>query len=92
MAYATGLPFGLVLAYLWSTFWPSVGIPVGVPWRTSGGRNQYSYRFLREYSRVVKPEGWGAIDWSSIPDVGFFQSANVFEFDARSLNHDLDIK
>ena len=36
MAYAIGLPFGLVLAYPWSTFWPSVGIPVGVPWRTSG--------------------------------------------------------
>ena len=36
VAYATGLPFGLVLAYPWPTFRPSVGIPVGVPWRISG--------------------------------------------------------
>ena len=41
---------------------------------------------------MVKPKGWGARDRSSIPDVGFLQNANVFEFDARSLNHDMDIK
>ena len=40
---------------------------------------------------MVKPEGWGARDRSSIPDVCFLQNA-VFEFDARSLNHDMDIK
>ena len=96
MAYAIGLPFGLVLAYPWPTFWASVGIPVGVPWRTSGWRNLYSYRPLRECGRVVKPEGWGARYRGSIPDVGIFQNANVlrrvFEFDVRSLNHDMDIK
>ena len=31
MAYPIGLPFGPVLAYPWPTFWPCVGISVGVP-------------------------------------------------------------
>ena len=70
------LPFGLVLAYLLAY----LGAPLADATNFSTD--------LRECSRVVKPEGWGARDRSSIRDVGFLVNANVFEFDARSLNHD----
>ena len=45
---------------------------------------------------MVKPEAWGTRDRSSILDAGSLQHANVhwrvFESDARSVNHDMDIK
>ena len=41
---------------------------------------------------MIKLEDWSTRDRSSIPNVGSLQNANVhqhvFEFDARSLNHD----
>ena len=44
---------------------------------------------------MVKPEGWGARDRSSIPDVDSLQNADihrcVFKFDARSLKPGLHI-
>ena len=70
----------------WPTFCPSVGIPVGVPLADA---INIVYRSLREYSRVVKVENWGAGDRSSIPNVDSLQNAYVhwraFKFDACSL-------
>ena len=83
----------------WPTFWPSVDVTC---WRTLAYLWLTQSVFLQiltqlhECGRVVKPEGWGARDQSSIPDVGSLQNTDlhrrIFEVDARSLNHDVDIK